>query len=112
MTQPAVLVLVTAPTLRESRRLAKVLVTERLAACVNISREWQSVYRWRGKIEKSSEHLLLIKTPRARLSGVIGRVLALHPYAVPEIIALPIRGGNSAYLSWLTQETQETNVKG
>lgn len=105
MTKPAVLVMVTAPTLRESKRLAKVLITERLAACVNISPGWQSVYRWQGKIEESSEHLLLIKTLRARLSGLIRRVLVLHPYAVPEIIAFPIRAGNPAYLSWLTQET-------
>lgn len=109
MTKPAVLVMVTAPHLRASKRLAKVLVTERLAACVTFSRGWRSLYRWRGKIEESSEHLLLIKTLRARLPNVIRRVLALHPYAVPEIIALPIRAGNPSYLSWLIQETDVKN---
>lgn len=109
MTKPAVLVMVTAPNFRESKRLANVLVAERLAACVSFSRGWKSVYRWKGKIEESSEHLLLIKTLRARLPAVIHRVLAQHPDAVPEIIALPIRAGNPSYLSWLTQETDVKN---
>jgi periplasmic divalent cation tolerance protein len=106
--QPSFVVFMTAPNVRESKRLANVLVDERLAACVNVLGGVTSVYRWQGKTEESTEHLLLAKTTQARLPALIRRVKALHSYTVPEIIALPISGGSTAYLSWIKKQT---NVK-
>ncbi|MBK8575522.1 MAG: divalent-cation tolerance protein CutA [Elusimicrobia bacterium] len=106
MTRTAVVVvLMTAPNARVSRRLAASLVAERLAACVNIVGV-RSLYRWQGKLEKSVEHLLLAKTTRARLPALMRRVKILHPYTVPEIVALPVRGGNASYLSWLSNSVK------
>lgn len=95
----------TAPDVREAKRLANVLVAERLAACVHFLGGGKSVYRWQGKIEEAPECLLLAKTARARLPALIRRVKSLHSYAVPEILALPVAGGDSAYLSWIAKET-------
>jgi len=106
MTAGAVVVLMTAPNERVARRLAKMLVEERLAACVSRWGGVRSVYRWKGALEESSETLLIAKTLRARLPAFIRRVQALHPYDVPEIVALPLRGGNPAYLSWLADTVQ------
>jgi periplasmic divalent cation tolerance protein len=100
----AVVVFLTAPNVRESKRLANVLVAERLAACVNILSGVTSVYRWQGKIEEASELLLLAKTTRARLPALIRRVKSLHSYAIPEIIAVPVLAGSPAYLSWIAKE--------
>ena len=97
----AIVVLMTAPDGRAARRLANVLVDERLAACVTRIGGARSVYRWKGRVEESSEILLIAKTRRAVLPAFLKRVQALHPYDVPEILALPLVGGNPAYLSWL-----------
>jgi periplasmic divalent cation tolerance protein len=101
--KPAVVVLMTTPTARDARRLADVLVTERLAACVHIQGRGRSVYRWKGRIERVAEQFLIAKTTRARLPALIRRVHALHSYSVPEIVALPIQSGNPAYLAWLAE---------
>ncbi|MBL0058612.1 MAG: divalent-cation tolerance protein CutA [Elusimicrobia bacterium] len=93
----------TTPTAREARRLADVLVTEGLAACVHIQGLGRSVYRWKGRIERAAEHSLLAKTTRAGLPALVRRVQSLHSYSVPEIVALPIQGGNPAYLAWLAE---------
>ena len=84
--------------------IASSLVTARLAACVNIVPTIQSVYRWKGAIEKDEESLLVIKTTAARLTEVIEHVVRVHPYEVPEVIALPIDDGLPAYLSWLRDQ--------
>jgi len=80
-------------------------VAERLAACVNIVSNVRSVYRWQGNVEKENEHLLLVKTGRDRFDDVRKKVLALHTYDVPEIIALSIDEGHAPYLEWLFAES-------
>ncbi|MFA6093197.1 MAG: divalent-cation tolerance protein CutA [Elusimicrobiota bacterium] len=98
-----VVVLVTVPDRRCAGKLARALVREHLAACVNILPGVRSVYRWKGKIESSSELLLAAKTQRTRLAKLTRRVKALHPYSVPEVAALPILGGNADYLAWIRE---------
>jgi periplasmic divalent cation tolerance protein len=99
-------VLVTVPNRETGRSIAEGLVQERLAACVNLVPGLLSIYRWQGKIEREPEELLVIKTRREHLDRLIERVRALHPYTVPEILALPVTAGSPGYLEWLAQETQ------
>ncbi len=101
----AVVVYVTAPSAEEARTLARALVEERLAACVNLL-PVESVYRWQGQLEEASEILLVVKTCHGRLDALAARVRALHSYTVPEIIALPLLAGWPPYLQWLEEETQ------
>lgn len=99
------LVLVMAGSEDEAASIARTLVDERLAACVNIVGPARSIYRWRGAIEDVREYLLLIKT-RARLySKVERRVRELHSYEVPEVVALPFASGSHPYLEWLFEST-------
>ena len=102
--QEFVVVYVTAGSAEEADRLAGSLVEERLAACVNRIKSVQSVYRWQGKVERSEEELLIIKTSRDRFSALEKRVRELHSYSVPEVIALPIIEGSSGYLRWLREQ--------
>jgi len=98
---------------KEARRIVKALVERRLAACVNtITAPVESVYRWKGKIEKAKEYLLLIKTSRARFAAVERTIRDLHSYEVPEIIALPIAMGSRDYLSWLADNTRQVFRRG
>ncbi len=85
-------------------RLARVLLDEHLAACVNVLAPCQSVYRWQGQIELAQEVPLLIKTVHSRYPALETRLLELHPYDVPEIIALPVVSGLPAYLTWVADE--------
>ena len=103
--QEFIVVYVTAGSPVEGDRLARALVEERLAACVNLIAPVQSVYRWDGKVEQSEEQLLIIKTQRERFTALEKRVRELHSYAVPEIVALPIIAGSEAYLRWLADQT-------
>lgn len=96
-----VVVLVTCPTPAVGRRLARELVRSRLAACVNVLPGVESVFRWQGKVDRSREALLVIKTTRARFAALRRRVLSLHPYDLPEVIALPVAAGHSPYLRWI-----------
>jgi periplasmic divalent cation tolerance protein len=97
-----VVVLVTCGSRAEAQRIAREVVTRRLAACTNLlEARVQSVYRWKGKVEKAAEFLLLIKTSAARLPALEAEVKRLHSYDVPEFIALPILAGSPAYLRWL-----------
>ncbi len=102
-----IVVLVTASS-QEGARLARVLVEERLAACVNLVPSIASTYWWEGKIEEATEYLLIVKTRQDRLDRLIVRVRELHSYTVPEVIALPIVGGNPAYLQWMTEALRGT----
>jgi periplasmic divalent cation tolerance protein len=95
------LVLTTCPNARVARRIARVLVEERLAACVNIVPLAQSVYRWRGKVESAREWLLVIKSRAAAYTALERRLRALHPYELPEVVAVPIAGGYARYLAWI-----------
>ena len=100
-----IVVLVTVPSAEEGGRIAEAIVGERLAACVNIVGPIRSVYRWEGKIARDEEHLLIVKTTGARYVALEARLLELHPYDVPEVVALPIRAGSAAYLAWIRGET-------
>lgn len=102
--QEFIVVYVTAGSGEEAERLARSLVEERLAACVNRIKSVQSVYRWQGKVEQSEEELLVIKTKKSLFLRLEKRVRELHSYSVPEIIAQPIIKGSPAYLRWLAEE--------
>ena len=95
------IVLVTASSADEASRIARVLVEEHLAACVNVVPGLRSTYRWQGAVEQADEWLLVIKSARHLLPDLEARVRALHSYTVPEVLALPITGGSEAYLDWL-----------
>ncbi len=99
-------VLVTAPDTRVADRLATALVEERLAACVNLVSNVQSIYRWEGSVQRDPEVLLVIKTASDRLAAMTERVEALHPYDVPEVVALPVASGSSPYLDWVMRESR------
>lgn len=102
MSDPAILLcLCTCPDAASAQKLAETLVGERLAACVNRLPGVLSTYRWQGKVGTDSEELLLIKTTADRFETLKARLLALHPYELPELIALPIENGHAAYLDWV-----------
>jgi periplasmic divalent cation tolerance protein len=84
-----------------ARAFARVLVDERLAACVTIGAPMTSVYRWKGTVEVEAERPLTIKTTRGRLPALEARMRALHPYEVPELLVLSVDGGGAAYLRWV-----------
>ena len=95
-------VLITCGSLAEARRIARVVVTKRLAACANIFlTPVESVYRWKGKVEKARELFILLKTTAKRLRALEKEVKRLHSYDVPEFIALPVAAGSRAYLAWM-----------
>ncbi len=94
-------VLITVGSREEAQRIARQLVEHRLAACVNITQAVESWFRWRGKIDRASEALLIVKTVSTRLPVLVSRVRAWHSYDSPEIIALPIVGGDAEYLKWV-----------
>ncbi|MBD1913730.1 MULTISPECIES: divalent-cation tolerance protein CutA [unclassified Leptolyngbya] len=98
------LVLVTAGTEAEARAIAQALVSERLAACVNLF-PVQSTYRWQGEVQQDAEWQLFIKTDLQRFAELEARICALHSYEVPEIIALPIQAGSALYMAWLAEQT-------
>lgn len=98
----AILVMMTAGSREEAARLAEMLVGARLAACVQILPEIESVYHWKGEVRRDPEVLLLAKTTSARFSLLEREVRALHSYDTPEIIALPITDASTPYLEWLT----------
>jgi len=100
-TTDALVVLVTVPNAETAEKLAEALVGERLAACVNVLDGVRSIYRWKGAVERDDELLCLCKTTRDGFDRLRARVVELHPYEVPEVIALPIEAGHAAYLAWL-----------
>lgn len=104
MSNPAttqlLVVLVTTPTIQVARQLALTLVEERHAACCNILPAVQSVYRWEGNLEETEEVLMLVKTTPDRYPHLQQRIQELHPYNVPEIIAVPVVAGLGEYIGW------------
>jgi periplasmic divalent cation tolerance protein len=100
-------VLVTCATLEEARKIARGVVEKRLAACVNIvTHAVESFYSWEGKLENSSEYLLMIKTSEERLAELQNEVLSLHSYDTPEFVVLPIVAGSEDYLKWLGESVE------
>jgi periplasmic divalent cation tolerance protein len=100
-----IIVFVTAADEENAVRIGRALVAERLAACANLIGPIRSIYRWQDAIEDEREHLLLIKTRAGLFSAVQTRIKELHPYQVPEIIAVDIEKGSAQYLEWLSQST-------
>ena len=103
------IIFVTASNSEEASRIASSLVEERLAACVNIVSNIESVYRWQGEVTRDTETLMIIKTTGERYAGLERRVKELHSYTTPEIVALRIERGSNAYLDWLRESTSEKN---
>ena len=102
-----VVMMVTIGTPEEASRLADALLGAGVIACASIIPSVDSHFRWQGKPEREAEALLVIKTAASRVNDVVSLVKELHPYDVPEVIALPIVGGSSEYLEWVSEETSE-----
>ncbi len=98
-------VLITAPDRDTAAGLGRTLVEERLAACVNVVPGVRSLYRWKGSVQDDAELLLLVKTRSDRMAALAARVRELHPYDVPEVLALPAVGGSEEYLDWVRSES-------
>ncbi|ACQ94409.1 CutA1 divalent ion tolerance protein [Tolumonas auensis DSM 9187] len=101
----AIVVLCTCPDNTCARALAQTLLNEKLAACVNLIPQVTSLYCWQGKMEESQEVLLVIKSRRTLFGVLQQRIQTLHPYEVPEILAMPVLNGSPAYLQWLQEQT-------
>ena len=99
-----IVVLMTAANREEANQIAELLISARLAACVQILPEIESVYRWQGEVKREQEILLLAKATRARFDEIESKVRAMHSYETPEIIALPITAASEPYLRWLLDE--------
>jgi periplasmic divalent cation tolerance protein len=97
----AIVVLMTAASFEEAERIAEMLVNQRLAACVQILPEMQSIYFWQDEVQRDREVLMIAKTVRANFAALEQQVRAMHSYETPEIIALPIVAGSERYLEWL-----------
>jgi periplasmic divalent cation tolerance protein len=98
--------LLTAPDADTARRVARALVEERLAACVNVVPGVRSIYRWEGAVHEDAELLLVAKTSQDRLAALAERLAVLHPYALPELVAITPSGGSARYLDWVRAETR------
>jgi periplasmic divalent cation tolerance protein len=101
-----IIVLITAGSEEEAHKIARLLVNNKKAVCVNIVPAVNSLFRWKGKIDLARESLLLVKTRASLLSEIISLVKQVHSYELPEIIALPIIGGSEEYLKWLDNACQ------
>ena len=102
-----ILVLSTCAAEADAERLARALLDARLAACVNVVPGVRSFYRWKGEIESEAEFMLIIKTSRDLFPALLAEIEKLHPYEVPELLALPVLAGAENYLSWL-----DANLRG
>ncbi|MBI2220036.1 MAG: divalent-cation tolerance protein CutA [Acidobacteria bacterium] len=100
-----VIALTTFPADQDAVEFARILVDERLAACVNICPEMVSIYRWQGAVEQDRERQVIIKTTQARVLALWERIRALHTYDVPEFVVLPVADGSDAYLRWIAEST-------
>ena len=98
-------ILVTAANQEEARKIGKGMVNAKLAACANIIPRIQSIYRWKGKVVKAQEVLIILKSTRPRYRALEKAIKAMHTYETPEIIALPVKEGLDRYIGWLRSET-------
>ena len=101
-----ILVLSTFPASTSVKDIAEILVNEKLAACINIIPEVQSVFRWKDKVDNAPENILIIKTTLNLYDILERRIKELHPYELPEIIAVPIEKGLTEYLDWVSENTK------
>ncbi len=95
------LFIVTVPNVEEGKKIARILVESKLAACVNIINDISSIYRWKGEIQVDNEHLLLIKTTENKAESLIQKIIAIHSYSEPECIGMKIDKGSQKYLNWI-----------
>ncbi|WP_224246235.1 divalent-cation tolerance protein CutA [Hyalangium gracile] len=102
----AIVVLVTTPSADKAAELARTLVEENLAACGNILPALRSIYRWEGKVHDEPEALLILKTRASLFDALRERIVALHPYQVPEVLRLDVAGGHLPYLEWIRDNTR------
>jgi periplasmic divalent cation tolerance protein len=102
-----VVALSTAGTAEDAERIARALVERGLAACVNVVPGVVSVYRWKGEVCRTEELLLIVKTRTERLGALREALVALHPYELPELVALPVESGHAPYLAWLDESVQQ-----
>jgi periplasmic divalent cation tolerance protein len=102
----ACLIFITCPNERIAERISESLLKKKLVACVNMVPKIKSVYWWEGKIERSRETLLLIKTKDELFNPVKKEVIKLHPYEVPEVVCVKIRKGHEKYLNWIKEATK------
>jgi len=102
----AMIALSTAPDHEHASRMARVLVEESLAACVNLLAPMESIYRWEGRIEAAQEIGMIIKTTRSRLPSLERRLRALHPYQLPELIAWEATAGSAPFIDWVIAQTR------
>ena len=102
----ALVVLVTAPSAETAAEVARALVEEGLAACGNVVPGLRSIYRWQGQVHDEAEALLVLKTERRLLEALKARLPVLHPYQVPELLALPVEGGLAPYLEWIAESVR------
>ena len=98
-----IIVFITVPDFEVGKRIGDILIEEKLAACVNITSEIKSIYLWKGDIEHDSEHLLIVKTRKDKFECLENRIKEIHPYEVPEIVAVPVISGSKDYLSWIDE---------
>ena len=102
------IVLVTASSKEEAELIASKLINEKLAACANIIEDVHSIFRWKGKVDHEREVLLVVKSHQDKLDEIISSVKAHHSYDVPEVIAIPILGGNVDYLNWIKDSIESS----
>jgi periplasmic divalent cation tolerance protein len=102
----ALLVFTTLPNADKAYEVARALVEEKLAACANVLPAIRSIYRWEGKLQDENEVLVLLKTRAENVERLKARILELHPYEVPEVLAVPVESGYQAYLDWLSAQTR------
>ena len=105
--EQVLLILTNTPDEATAHAIARTLVEQRLAACVNVLPAVRSVYQWQGTLEEAVEVTLLIKSTRSRYTEMEAAIKAAHPYDVPEIIALPVSDGLPTYLQWVVAETKK-----
>jgi periplasmic divalent cation tolerance protein len=106
-----VVALTTMPDDARADELARAIVDERLAACVNVLAPMTSTYRWKGALEREPERQLVIKTTRDRLTALEARVRQLHPYELPEFLVLTVEAASAAYAEWVTEETRTNGAR-
>ena len=105
-TSPYVVLLITTATVEEAQRISKVLLEQRKIACVNIVPRVNSLFWWQDKLDSAEESLLIVKTKASLLNEIVPLIKEIHSYDIPELIALPIIGGNQDYLEWILKEVR------